>query len=154
MSTDDVEIKTLVLKLYNRLDKIEQSPALNGGFSALATDVKTLTGKVDGLIDDVKNLENKVDKVYDPEDGVYPKMMKVEHSLTSVKEKLKEEVGKTEKQEELNLITKQLKTIGGEGLSKIEKTISFHETFSRFYWILLGAFAIQVVNILVTFLKK
>ena len=145
--SDDSELKGLVLKLYNRLDKIEHSPALNGGFSTLSTDVKN-------LMEDVKKMDQKFQKINDPEEGIYPRITKMEMSLNSIKEKLDDHKKEDQKQSELNDTTKQLQVVAGDKLEKLEKSVHFYESLSRFSWIIIGAFGIQLANIILTLLKK
>ncbi len=145
--SDDSELKALVVKLYNRLDKIEHSPALNGGFSTLSTDVKN-------LMVDVKKMNDKVEKIYDPEEGLYPRITKMEISLNTIKEKLNDHKKEDEKQAELNETTKQLQMVGGNKLEKLESSVSFYQNLSKFSWIIIGAFGIQLANIILTLLKK
>lgn len=145
--SDDSELKGLVLKLYNRLDKIEHSPALNGGFSTLSADVKN-------LMDDVKKMDQKFEKINDPAEGIYPRITKMEMSLNSIKEKLDEHKKDDQKQSELNDTTKQLQVLTGSKLEKLEKSVHFYENLSKFSWIIIGAFGIQLANIILTLFKK
>ena len=145
--SEDSELKALVLKLYNRLDKIEHSPALNGGFSTLSTDVKN-------LMEDVKKMDQKFQKINDPEEGIYPRITKMEMSLNSIKEKLDDHKKEDQKQSDLNDTTKQLQVVAGSKLEKLEKSVHFYESLSQFSWIIIGAFGIQLANIILTLLKK
>jgi predicted nucleic acid-binding Zn-ribbon protein len=159
--SNENDLGNVIIKLFHRLEKIEHSPALNGGFAALESNVKALGEELKEVSlcmkstsDDVKGLEDKLDKVYDPEKGLFPRIIKIESQLTHIEDKLDKEKEALDKQIDLNSITKQLKTIGGSDLEKINNAIKFHETFSKVWWFVLLAFMGQIVNILVSIFKK
>jgi len=167
----------MLIKIVNRLDKLEnlhsEISEVKTNTINLAKEVNILSEDVNRLCSDYEQLDNKMaeyslqmQKMLDPESGVYPKIFKIETSITSFAEKLNDDkINKKEKeterkkkeneQEELNEITKQLKIVGdGKELDKAKKAIDFHESFSKLMWIIIGGFTIQIVGIIITLLKK
>jgi uncharacterized coiled-coil DUF342 family protein len=151
---EDREPIGLLLKVVNRLDKLENSPVLGA---------ETIT-KIDLLTKDMSEIETKVAKLTDPETGIYTRILKIENTLESINKLIsqfdkkfeipaekKEEI---KEQKELNEITKQLKIIGGKDLEKIKNTIDFHENFSKLLWIVFGGFTLQIINLIMTVLRK
>jgi len=144
----------LLLKVVNRLDKLEKSPVLGGETVA----------KIDSLAKDLSEVELRVEKLTDPETGIYPRMLKMENTLESINKTIcsiekkfeipAEKKEETKEQKDLNEITKQLKTIGGKDLEKIKSSVDFHENFSKFMWIILGGFTLQIINFIMTVLRK
>jgi len=96
----------------------------------------------------------KFQKINDPEEGIYPRITKMEMSLNSIKEKLDDHKKDDQKQSDLNDTTKQLQVVAGSKLEKLEKSVHFYENLSQFSWIIIGAFGIQLANIILTLLKK
>lgn len=144
----------LLLKVVNRLDKLEKSPVLGGETVA----------KIDSLTKDLSEVELRVEKLTDPETGIYPRMLKMENTLESINKTIcsiekkfeipAEKKEETKEQKDLNEVTKQLKTIGGKDLEKIKSSVDFHENFSKFMWIILGGFTLQIINFIMTVLRK
>lgn len=144
----------LLLKVVNRLDKLEKSPVLGG---------ETVT-KLDLLTKDLAEVEIKVAKLTDPEMGIYPRILKIENTLDSINKAIAhidkkfeipaEKKEETKEQKDLNEITKQLKTIGGKDLEKIKSMVDFHENFSKLMWIILGGFTLQIISFIMTVLRK
>lgn len=142
----------LLLKVVNRLDKLESSFNSETG------------AKIDAITKDLSDVETKVTKLTDPESGIYPRILKIENTLDVINNSLcqiekkfevpAEKKEETKEQKDLNETTKQLKTIGGKDLEKIKKTVDFHENFSRLLWIVLGGFTLQIVNFIMTIMKK
>lgn len=144
----------LLLTVINRLDKLENSPVLGG----------EITTKIDSLTKDLSDIGIKVTKLTDPELGLYPRIFKIENKLESIdlsiaqiEKKFEippEKKEETKEQKDLNEVTKQLKSIGGKDLEKIKNTVDFHENFSKLLWIVVGGFALQLINFIITILKK
>lgn len=162
-NSGDKEQMGLLLKIVNRLDKLEN---LNNDMADIKSSSISLSKDLNRLCSDYEKLDQKVDslndqvlKIMDPETGIYPKIFKLETNITSFTQKIDEEKSnkkeKDSEQKELNEITKQLKIVGGgKELEKAKKAIDFHESFSRLFWIIIGGFTIQFIGTIMTLLKK
>ena len=165
MSTTATEKEQLglLIKIVNRLDKLENLNSeisnLNASTNDLSKDVSKLCSDYQNVSVKVSGLSEQVTKLMDPETGVYPKIFKIDSDINRLSLKLTEEKDKDKdkatEQKELNEITKQLKIVGGgKELEKAKKAIDFHESFSKLMWIAFGGITIQIIGIIITFLKK
>jgi len=170
------DIQDSQIEYLKVLEKISNSPALNGGFDRLSEnidDIKTTQmsmkndiSKVSTEVENVKNnfgrMEEKIDRIYDPERGLFSRVAdnefsieKNETSLENMSLKLDSfniVFGKiSEIEKETREITQRIKTlrnITGENYEELSSAIKVKNNMSKIVWLFAAGLASTLAKII------
>jgi hypothetical protein len=161
--TKDLQNKDLQQMVEIIARKINNSPALNGGFDKMMVIVEHIQQKQDETNEKIHEIYNGL---YQPDDGLYARVKSTENEAISVSKRLDQHLSADEKlQNDMNssfkkLVEKdeefskkaettiKLKKIAGDDLEKLESVIktknAWLNIWSKIIWILGGGILAEI----------
>lgn len=163
------QLKELLIQIN---DRISSAKVLNGGFDRLEKEVAEIKKmqtetKLEIATSQVnqERMEGKLDRLYDPEDGIYAKVQKTEmligtlgQKMTSLSDSDKELKSKLdlldEKAQNVSSDIEKLKTVTGDDLEHLSKSIRISKGFIWLSGITLAGFLSALGKFLWDFLAR
>lgn len=143
--------------------KIENSPALNGGFDKLVISVEHIKEKQEEICDKIDDVDSRL---YEPDKGFFARVIQIEHNTQVIKdnilshliqdEEFQKEIKKTVTEtipDSSKHIIKKLESIGGRDLVELQAIIDFRKSFKRFFWLIMTGIGTTIGTIAFDILK-
>lgn len=134
---------------------LREAPALNGGFDKLSATVEYIALKQKENSEQLDKIESHL---YVPDNGLFARVKSIENSdkfnINEIKAQAEAMSDVSEQVEKLEKTTEKIAQIGGEDLTKLKDVVSFHESFKKFYWLLIAAIMSPLAKLLFDIISK
>lgn len=145
--------------------KVENSPALNGGWDKLVISVEHIREKQEETCEKVDKISNAL---YEPDDGFFARVRTIEQDTSNIKERLEQHTEEDEKfyheikkvidetrpSAESKAIVAKLQGIAGEDLEELAAVVKIRKGFQRMFWLIAAGMCSVIGKMLFDFFSS